>query len=73
MVSDRESKKLSVSVTCQWCNMPHYIEVFAEEWAKYEAGAHVQDAFPDMDREIREMFISQTCNECWKKIFAKTA
>jgi hypothetical protein len=83
MAADRETKngethqnrkgKFSISVGCQWCGTFHYVEVFREDWLKYQEGAFVQDAFPYMAREIREMFVSNTCPECWKRIFAKKA
>lgn len=37
---------------------------------KYEAGALMQDAFPDMSAPEREQLISGTHPECWKKMFA---
>jgi hypothetical protein len=46
------------------------LELPEEGIAKYEAGAFVQDAFPDLDRQLREQIISGTHPECWTKMFA---
>lgn len=36
-----------------------------------ENGALIQDAFPTLDREQREMLMTGIHPECWKAIFAK--
>jgi hypothetical protein len=35
----------------------------------WRAGALVQDAFPEVPKEYREMFISGTCPKCWDDMF----
>jgi hypothetical protein len=32
-------------------------------------GALIQDAMPDVSRDMREMFISGTCPKCWDAMF----
>jgi len=33
-------------------------------------GDLIQDFFPDLSAEDREVLISQTCDACWQKLFA---
>jgi hypothetical protein len=37
------------------------------EWR--QEGKHIQDAMPYLTRVQRELLISQTCDDCWAKMF----
>ena len=37
----------------------------------YENGALIQDAFPDLDRQLREQIITGTHPKCWEEMFGK--
>lgn len=54
---------------CPACSSVESIEVNIDDIAKYNAGAFVQDAFPDMPHDIRERFISGICGVCWDTLF----
>ena len=56
---------------CRQCGKQFFIAVLREDYDKYEKGALVQDAFPYLSADNREMIISQTCPECWVNIFKK--
>ena len=56
---------------CRQCGKQFFIAVLREDYDKYEKGALVQEAFPYLSADNREMIISQTCPECWVNIFKK--
>lgn len=55
---------------CLHCGDEGLLELPNEGIAKYEAGAFVQEAFPDLPRELREQIISGTHPKCWEEMFA---
>ncbi len=56
-------------VPCAICEVEQTIIVSEEGLDKYREGAAVQDCFPEMSADHREMLISRTCGKCWKKMF----
>jgi hypothetical protein len=40
-----------------------------ESLNKWKDGALIQDAFPEVDKETRELIISGTHPACWQKMF----
>lgn len=52
---------------CSFCGLVKYVTVDIAGLEKYRAGAFIQDAFPRMPADVREMLISGTCPECWEK------
>ena len=54
---------------CSWCGSKGYLEVPTEGLARRQAGALIQDAFPEMSRPEREQIVSGTHPECWEKMF----
>lgn len=60
-----------IKLACEFCGKEYFDEVADEEIAKYESGKyHVQDCFPRMRSEYREMLISGMCPVCWDKTFS---
>lgn len=59
----------TVPLECFLCKQIHDVTVPTAGLAKLQLGAHVQDAFPDLPKEQRELFISKTCPQCWDEIF----
>lgn len=59
-----------VEVECRWCGKVKNIRnVDLDGFRKWRDGANIQDVLPDVKPEDRELMISQTCPECWKKMF----
>lgn len=54
---------------CFHCGKAGFLELPADGIAKYEAGAFVQDAFPELPAPVREQIISGTHPECWTAMF----
>ena len=59
---------------CIHCGETGIIEMpqsdFERGAALYEAGAYIQDAFPNLNATQREQIISGTHPKCWDEIFA---
>ena len=54
---------------CFHCGKTGYLELPTEGVRAYANGTLAQNAFPDLDRELREQIISGTHPECWKAMF----
>lgn len=58
-----------VKTTCPMCHCDTYIQVDAEEYARWQAGELIQVAMPNLDADEREMLISGICPDCWDDTF----
>lgn len=58
-----------VEVECRMCGKTHYLKVEAQDFNDWNNGKLAQDAFPYLTLEKRELLISRTCPQCWKKLF----
>jgi hypothetical protein len=52
------------------CHGFKVFEVSAEAYKRWNNGAMIQDAFPEMSADDRERMISGTCGPCWNQLFA---
>jgi len=52
------------------CSAGGFVEVFSEEYMKYKRGAAIQEAFPELDKSLREQIISGTHPKCWESMTA---
>jgi len=59
----------TVRIPCHMCRELQTLRLSIAGLKAMEEGALVQDAFPDLTPGEREMLISQTCDNCWKKLF----
>ena len=59
--------KTDVLYYCKFCNKEVVITVDEEDIKKYENGALIQDAFPYLTPDEREIMISGMCGDCWQK------
>ena len=57
-----------VKIVCRCCKKEYFFEVKAEDYVRYMEGAFIQDAFPYLPPEDRELFHDYgMCKECWNK------
>ena len=66
-----EEIKVRLACACPACGEVTNVEVNAAAWAAYAAGMLIQDAFPLMDADQRELLMSGTCSDCWDMMFAE--
>ena len=60
---------IGISKTCFSCGKVSVVKVKQEQLFKYNAGALVQDAFPDLSRTEREILVSGMCPNCQSRAF----
>ncbi len=56
---------------CRMCGKTVQICVPDAGYAKWQHGACIQDAMPEVSISDREMLISGTCPTCWDMLFPK--
>ena len=54
---------------CRMCQQHHVIAVAENDFTAWKEGKFVQDAFPYLSKEDRELLVSQTCHRCWYEMF----
>ena len=52
---------------CMFCGKTGTVEVPEDGFQKWRDGVLIQDAMPDVSKEVREVLITGTHPECWKK------
>ena len=60
---------VSRKYTCRFCGKEVTVQAEEEKFSRLDAGAHVQDVFPDLGVNYRELMISGICGECFDQIF----
>jgi hypothetical protein len=66
------SPNARVSVNCRTCDIEKQFDVNTANYYEWlDRKMFAQDAFPHLDPADREMFISQTCGNCWDSMFAE--
>lgn len=63
-------RKESYVLQCRMCGNPVKINIYPSDVEKYNTGKIlVQHAFPYLSPADREMILSNTCGECWNRMF----
>jgi len=52
---------------CSFCKKQSVLLVSYEGYLKYREGAFIQDAFPTLSADARELLITGTCPSCWEE------
>jgi hypothetical protein len=52
-------------VQCKVCKRWHAVRVSRDNLRRHRNGLFAQDAFPYVPPDLRELFISATCPDCW--------
>lgn len=58
-----------VTRPCPFCGRSYEVEVNYMDYLDWQDGELVQDAFPYLSANEREMLISDICPTCWDKMF----
>jgi len=77
MSNSPESMMIQVPTgICCHCGQDGYVEMpykqFCEGRALYDKGALMQDAYKELDVDLREQMISGTHPKCWIEMFSPT-
>jgi hypothetical protein len=54
---------------CMICGETAIVELDPQKVEKWRKGIHVQNVWPEMSADERELLISGTHSECWNKMF----
>ena len=63
-------KEVCVVTACPFCGHAHEVEVNENDYWDWEDGELVQNAFPYLSADEREMLISGIGPTCWDKMFS---
>ena len=66
-----ENKMEIVTHNCPICNKYTVMVVDIAEFNAWRAGLLIQQAFPTMSQEDRELLISGTHPDCWDSLFSE--
>lgn len=58
-------KAIPISVTCRCCKETTTLMVDLLAYTEWQEGKLIQDAFPTMSIDDRELMVSRTCGKCW--------
>lgn len=56
-------------IRCVHCGATVSVRAYPSDIVEWENGKYIQDAMGYLSPAEREMFISSTCDDCWKNIF----
>lgn len=59
------NKEVTIVTVCPFCGHANFIEVNEADYWDWQDGMLVQDAFPYLSANEREMLISGICPTCW--------
>lgn len=62
-------KEVTIVTACPFCGHANEIAVNEADYWDWQDGALVQDAFPYLSADEREMLISGICPTCWEETF----
>ena len=61
--------KNAMLVGCRMCSEIHTIPVTQEQIDRWQGGELIQNVMPELSADQRELLMSQTCGDCWEKMF----
>jgi hypothetical protein len=59
----------AIVAECRICKTQHTLLVQITDFADWQLGGYIQDTMPYLSADERELLISQTCGDCWEKMF----
>lgn len=62
-------KEVTIVTACPFCGHANEVAVNEADYWDWQDGALVQDAFPYLTADEREMLVSGICPTCWEKTF----
>ena len=60
-------EEVTIVTTCPFCGHANEVAVNEADYWDWQDGALIQDAFPYLSADEREMLISGICPACWEK------
>jgi hypothetical protein len=60
------TETMMVSTTCVFCGKEHLTEVDTLKYYRWKIGESIQNVWPEMTADDRELLVSGTCPQCWE-------
>ena len=60
---------MKIEKQCPHCKHYHFVIVQDVDYQRWQSGTLVQDAFPNLNADEREILMTGICGPCWEKIF----
>lgn len=58
----------TMGITCTICSAGYSVQVYQKDYEAWRNGLPVQDAFPYLSADQRELLISKICGTCYDKL-----
>ena len=68
-MATKERQKTFIGKDCIKCGTHFTYSVYADDLSRYNGGEKIQDCFPYLDVNAREIFISGLCGTCFDTLF----
>lgn len=65
----REGDKTNIEATCISCGKVKQFTIAYEDFLRWEAGELLQNVFPKVSVDDRELLISGMCGPCFDRLF----
>jgi len=62
-------KKITIETRCPFCGAINHVVVSEADYDRWISGALVQNAFPYLTSDERELLVSSLCLDCQKDVF----
>lgn len=62
---------VAIKATCRICQDTHFYSVPYKNFEDWQAGELIQDCFPFMEADARELLISGVCGKCYDDLFSE--
>lgn len=56
-------------IQCRHCNKVFCVTFDTDDYVAWKKGELIQNAFPYLSADERELIKTQTCGNCWNKMF----
>jgi len=63
------SDRLITTPSCPYCKLSSIVSVNEDDYILWHTGAQLQDAFPYLDVDTRELLKTGYHDGCWKMVF----
>ena len=62
-------RNLTVANRCPMCGKVHTVNVNDVDFQRWQAGVSIQNAFPYLSAEEKEIIMTGICPKCWNSMF----
>ena len=67
--TNKKADIIVITCICPICGQEEEVPVYAEDYADWENGELIQNAFPYLSANQRERLMTGICPDCWDNLF----